>query len=402
MADTSEQPQRYLQRMIVFLGFIAVASIALLAKLFELFTANPAFNAMIILALVIGCALDLRRVYQLRREHSFLHELQDEIQNQTRKRTPVAATTDNEDEKQIREPRLLGPMARLLRERAGRTISPLSMRTLQDSIQSRVAESHETSRYLIGLLIFLGLLGTFWGLAQATAAVSQVVGELSLEAGDPVTLFSILQEGLQTPLAGMGTAFSTSLFGLSGALVLGFLELQSTQAHNRFLEELEEWLTSMTRLSGSALGGDGEGGAPVPAYVQALLEQTSDSLERLQRTIAQGENERQMTDRTLSRLSDHLSSFTDQMRSDGDSLRRLYETQAALRSALERLGEGGSGIDEASREHLRSLDLTLQELARISSEGQEATVRTIREEMRLFARTLATALDEARNRDTPG
>ncbi|MDA8010405.1 MAG: flagellar motor protein MotA, partial [Alphaproteobacteria bacterium] len=114
-------------------------------------------------------------------------------------------------------------------------------------------------------------------------------------------------------------------------------------------------------------------------------------------TIAQGESERQMTDRNLARLSDHLSSFTDQMRSDGDSLRRLYETQAALRAALERLGDGAGGLDDASREHLRSLDLTLQELARLSAEGQEATVRTIREEMRLFARTLATALDEARD-----
>ncbi|MDA7984757.1 MAG: flagellar motor protein MotA [Alphaproteobacteria bacterium] len=393
MADIAEPPQRYMQRMIVFLGFIAVASIALANPLVGLFSANPVFNAMILLALAIGCVLDIRRVSLLRREQNFLRELQDELQNPQR-RTPAAA---DQEQIQQREPRLLGPMAKLLRERAGRTISPLSMRTLQDSIQSRVAESHEISRYLIGLLIFLGLLGTFWGLAEATAAVSQVVAELSVEDGDPLALFAVLQEGLQTPLAGMGTAFSTSLFGLSGALILGFLELQSSQAHNRFLEDLEEWLTGMTRLSGSALGGDGESGAPVPAYVQALLEQTTDSLERLQRTIAQGESERQMTDRNLARLSDHLSSFTDQMRSDGDSLRRLYETQAALRAALERLGDGAGGLDDASREHLRSLDLTLQELARIAAEGQEATVRTIREEMRLFARTLATALDEARD-----
>ncbi|MDA8030870.1 MAG: flagellar motor protein MotA, partial [Alphaproteobacteria bacterium] len=200
MADIAEPPQRYMQRMIVFLGFIAVASIALANPLVGLFSANPVFNAMILLALAIGCVLDIRRVSLLRREQNFLRELQDELQNPQR-RTPAAA---DQEQIQQREPRLLGPMAKLLRERAGRTISPLSMRTLQDSIQSRVAESHEISRYLIGLLIFLGLLGTFWGLAEATAAVSQVVAELSVEDGDPLALFAVLQEGLQTPLAGMG------------------------------------------------------------------------------------------------------------------------------------------------------------------------------------------------------
>ena len=261
-----DQPQRYLQRMVLFLGFVAVGAVALGGRLTELFAANPTFNAIILLVLLFGVVLDLRRVLYLRREHSFLHSLQEEMEQATPASAAAslrAATTMDEPpepESQF-QPRLLAGVATLLRERKGRTISALSMRTLQDSIQARVNESHEISRYLIGLLIFLGLLGTFWGLAEATASVGQVIGDLSVQSNDAAELFASLKEGLQAPLSGMGTAFSTSLFGLSGSLILGFLELQSAQAHNRFLEELEEWLTGMTRLSGAALASEsGEGG----------------------------------------------------------------------------------------------------------------------------------------------
>ena len=391
-----ERPRRYLQRMVVFLGFILVAAVALAPRLAELFAANPAFNAVILAALGVGIGLDLRRVIHLGREQAYLDRLRGEIEGVAPRRP--AAGGEDEEEGEGPPPRLLGPMARLLRERKGRTISPVSMRALQDSIQARVAESHEASRYLIGLLVFLGLLGTFWGLAQATVAVAAVIAELKAEAGDPAALFSALQEGLRAPLSGMGTAFSTSLFGLSGSLILGFLELQSSQAHNRFLEELEEWLAGMTRLSSGALASDGEGSAGVPAYVQALLEQTADSLDRLQRTIAAGEAGRQQAERSLAQLGDRLSSLTDSMQGEGESMRRLYETQAALRTALERLAEGGAGggLDAASREHLRSIDGALAQAVRQSAEGQEQILATLREELRLFARTLATALDEVR------
>ena len=399
-----DQPQRYLQRMVLFLGFIAVGAVALGGRLAELFAANPTFNAIILLVLLFGVVLDLRRVLYLRREHSFLHSLQAEMESGTattataslRAATTMDEATEPTDEFQ---PRLLAGVATLLRARKGRTISALSMRTLQDSIQARVNESHEISRYLIGLLIFLGLLGTFWGLAEATASVGQVIANLSVQSNDAAELFASLKEGLQAPLSGMGTAFSTSLFGLSGSLILGFLELQSAQAHNRFLEELEEWLTGMTRLSGATLGGEtGEAGAGVPAYVQALLEQTADSLDRLQRTIQQGEGERQQVERALTQLSDRLSVLTDRLASEGDSTRKQYEVQAGIRSALERLGEAGAsssgGLDKASREHLRSLDTTLRQVTTQLVEGHEAITRTLRDELRLFARTLATALDE--------
>lgn len=398
----SESPQRYLRRMAIFLGFIVVGALALGTQLADLFLANPVFNSMIIAGLLLGVVFDITRVHRLKHETEYLQNLREELDGDTIHRETRETRGADEAETKTPPVRLLGPVAQLLRERRGRTLSAISMRTVQESIRVRVHESHETSRYLIGLLIFLGLLGTFWGLAEATAAVSLIIADLPVDAGDPITLFGTLREGLRTPLAGMGTAFSTSLFGLSGSLILGFLELQSAQAHNRFLEELEEWLTGMTRLSSASPGGDGEG-AGMPAYVQALLEQTAESLDRLQRTITQGESERQQTERSLARLTDRLADVSDQVKREEDYGRKLYETQAAMRSLLERAAEsgfgsggGGGGLDAASREHLRRLDTTLEQVVQILAEGQEATVRTIRDELRLFARSLGAAIAEAR------
>jgi hypothetical protein len=148
--------------------------------------------------------------------------------------------------------------------------SAASLRSLLDGINSRLDESHDISRYLIGLLVFLGLLGTFWGLLKTIDGVAGTLSTISV-AGDATQLFDQLKAGLQAPLAGMGTAFSSSLLGLAGSLVLGFLELQASQAHNRFFNELEDWLAGQTRLSSGGPLGDGE--QPIPAYIQALLEQ---------------------------------------------------------------------------------------------------------------------------------
>ncbi len=157
------------------------------------------------------------------------------------------------------------------------------MRSLLDGIFSRLDESRELSRYMTGLLIFLGLLGTFWGLLKTVSSVSDVIGNMTLGNGDMNLMFDQLKTGLAKPLAGMGTAFSASMYGLAGALVLGFLDLTAGQAQNRFFNELEEWLAGLTRLSSGVLA-EGEGGS-VPLYVQALLEQTAENMESLQGVV---------------------------------------------------------------------------------------------------------------------
>ena len=207
------QPQRYLTRMTVFVVAVIVVAGALYAPLERAFLANPVLNGVILGVLVLGIGYVLRQVVQLKPEVDWLEMY--------RRNEPGLSVQ--------RAPTLLAPMATMLGERGDRhmSLSALSMRSLLDSISSRLDESREISRYLIGLLIFLGLLGTFWGLLETVASVGATVKGLSASEGDFQALFANLQEGLAAPLSGMGTAFSSSLFGLAGSLVLGFLELQA-------------------------------------------------------------------------------------------------------------------------------------------------------------------------------
>ncbi len=295
-------------------------------------------------------------------------------------------------------PRLLAPMATMLGERQGQlSLSALSMRTLLDGIGARLDESRDISRYLIGLLIFLGLLGTFWGLLQTIFSVGAVVQGLSVGDGNVAAIFSDLKAGLQAPLTGMGTAFSSSLFGLAGSLVLGFLDLQSSQAQNRFYNDLEEWLSSLTRLSSASALGDG--GQSMPAYVNALLEQTADSLENLQRTMARGEESRMTADANMMDLTQKLATLSDQMRAEQALLVKLVENQADLKPVLQRLAEPpaavDSGFDDATRAHIRNMDVHLMRLLEESVSGRNQMVTDLRSEIKLLARTIA-ALDDSR------
>jgi hypothetical protein len=188
----------------------------------------------------------------------------------------------------------------------------------------------------------------------------------------------------------MGTAFSSSLFGLAGSLVLGFLDLQAGQAQNRFYNDLEEWLSSLTRLSSGALPGDGD--HSVPAYVQALLEQTAESLDNLQRTLTRGEESRTLGNAQLVELSEKLGTLTDHMRTEQALMKNLAESQVEMRGIFVKLGEGdslGGGLDEASRIHIRNLDLYLARLLEEMHSGREELNQLVRREVRLLARTIA-------------
>ena len=381
------RPYRYIARMGVFLLIVAAALAALYPRLETAFVANAVLNGMILGVLLLGIAYIFRQVIMLKPETEWVDRLRAESAGGFH-----FPTTLSEE----RPPHLLAPMAKMMSERKSRlTLSTLSLRTLLDGIQSRIEESHEISRYLIGLLIFLGLLGTFWGLLETVSAVGATISGLSGSVEDPVALFEELKAGLQTPLSGMGTAFSSSLFGLGGSLILGFLELQAGQAHNRFLNELEEWLSGVTRLSGGGPGGDGE--QSVPAYIQALLEQTADSLDALQRTIARGEEDRAASQNNLVVLTERLSTMTDQMRTEQGVLMKLAETQNQLKPLLMQLAEAdfaGGGMDEATRGHIRNLDFHLERLVGEVANGRDQTVQEMRAEIRLLARTIAAIAEE--------
>jgi len=382
------RPHRYLVRMLIFLLLVSGACAALAPQLRDAFFANLLLNGMIIGALVLGVLYIFRQVMMLWPEIKWIEKFQQESSG--RLIFPGALSEE-------KAPRLLAPMAAMLGEKTGRfSLSTLSLRTLLDGIHSRIEETHEISRYLIGLLIFLGLLGTFWGLLETVSSVGDTITGLSGDTGDPAAFFEELKLGLETPLSGMGTAFSSSLFGLAGSLILGFLELQAGQAHNRFLNELEEWLSTVTKLSSGAAGG--EGGDSVPAYIQALLEQTAESLENLGRAMDRTASDRDTMNTTLEVLADRLNVLTEHMKAEQSVLMTLAESQAALRPTLTRIAEqgggGGGGVDEITKGHIRNIDQRFGRLSTELSTGRDKAVEELRGEIRLLTRTLAAMAEE--------
>lgn len=368
-------PQTYVIRMAIFVGVVIVLCAILFVPLQRAFSANVHLNGLILGVLLLGIIYNFRQVLMLSPEVHWIERF--------RRSSPTLSET--------RPPRLLAPMATMLGERRDSlSLSTLAMRSLLDGIASRLDESRDLSRYTIGLLIFLGLLGTFWGLLETVSAVGDVISGLSVEGGDITAMFANLKGGLEAPLSGMGTAFSSSLFGLAGSLVLGFLDLQAGQAQNRFYNELEEWLSSLTRLSSGALPGDGDGSVPV--YVQALLEQTAESLENLQRTLARGEERNIASNNSLIDLSEKLGALGDQMRAEQNLLLSLGENQLELKNILELLSNGGVGaMDEATKSHIRNVDLHMARLLEEMTAGREDMVQQLRSEIKLLARTIAAS-----------
>jgi methyl-accepting chemotaxis protein len=370
--------------MAIFLAAVIAVAALLSPVLLGAYANSPVLNSLILVILLIGIAWNLRQVLRLSPEVTWMETYQ----------------TDRRRLATLPSPQLLAPMASMLAareaqsrtEQARFTLSASAMRSLLDGIASRLDESRELSRYMTGLLIFLGLLGTFWGLLKTVGAVSDVIASMSVGSGDLNTLFEQLKSGLARPLAGMGTAFSASMFGLSGALVLGFLDLTAGQAQNRFFNELEEWLASLTRLSSGILA---EGEASVPVYVQALLEQTAENMENLQRILQRGEDSRAQASQAVMGLTEHVATLADTMRTSQQLMLRIAEAQAALGPALQRLGERrDQGFDDMARAHLRNIELYLQRLLADAETGRAQSTAELRNDLRILTRTVAALAEE--------
>jgi hypothetical protein len=371
-------PQRFINRMIVFLVLSAIVVATAYEIVFRIFMYNPVLNGLILGVLLLGIIYAFRRVLSLKPEIRWIE----------------AFRTSHPGFSLQAAPLLLAPVATVLgeQERRGRFVLPaVSARYLLDSISSRLDESRDISRYQVGLLIFLGLLGTFWGLLQTIGSVGEVINGLSVGEGDLVTVFDQLKAGLAAPMSGMGTAFSSSLLGLAGSLIVGFLELQATQAQNSFYNDVEEWFSGLTRL-GSAEPFIGSGDVNIPAYVQALLEQTAENLEGLQRSVARSEENQGMVHSGLIALTERLSALGDQIATEQALLARLIASQEELRPVLARLADAeGGGVDEATRNHIRNMDVYLARLLDETVQGRSQMTHELRSEIKMVARTIAAA-----------
>jgi polyhydroxyalkanoate synthesis regulator phasin len=368
----------------IFLVLVVIGCFLIYPALEHAFLANAVINGVILGVLLIGIVHAFRTVASLYAEMGWIQRFR--------------LSYEGGYQTSERAPRLMASAATMLSKRSERGqlhISAGGMQTILDGVATRLDESRETGRYMVGLLVFLGLLGTFWGLLETVRSVGGVISGLDLGTDNVAGAFENLKQGLQTPLGGMGTAFSSSLFGLAGSLMLGFLALQAGQAQNRFYNELEEWLSGLTRLGSGTIGGDGD--QSVPAYIQALLEQTADSLESLQRTMARAEENRLSSQNDFSQLNDKLSVLVDTMRTEHDLMMRLAEGQKGLRDALTKVAEGSksSGGEEATRA-LKHIDQNLVRMIEENARGRAETVQELRSELRILARTVA-ALREGGN-----
>jgi len=375
------KPTSYLIRMILFCVVVYSLAALLSPELSRFFLANPVVNSVIVAVEIFGVFWNLRQVQRLYPEAAWVEEFRRNRQRLEQTAPPV----------------LLAPMARMLHGRADGerriTLSGQAMRTILDGISSRLDESRELSRYTTGVMIFLGLLGTFWGLLRTVNSVAQVINGMNLAGGDVNAMFSQLKNGLTGPLAGMGTAFSSSMFGLSGALILGFLDLTAGQAMNRFFNELEEWLAGLTRLSTGALAGDGEGSIPV--YVQALLEQTAENMDQLQRVLARGEEGRAQSNAAVVAMTERLAHLSDTLRVNQQLMEKIGAAQMGIAPVLSRLAEP-KPADEVARAHLRNIELLLSRLLTESEQGRSQSLGELRSDLKVLTRTIAGLADHNR------
>jgi hypothetical protein len=366
--------------MAAFLGVVAVVVVGLWPGLEHAFLNNVGLNSVILGILLVGVILNFRQVVLLGRDTRWVDDY--------RSGRPQKITSTG-------GPRLLAPLATMLGERERFALSPAALRSLLDGLASRLEEAREIARYFTGLMIFLGLLGTFWGLSQTIGSIGDVIRNMTVTGDDVQSAFAGLKHGLDAPLAGMGTAFSTSLIGLAGSLILGFLDLQAGQAQNAFYNELEDWLSTQTKLSSGTGFVDGAE-QPIPAYIQALLEQTADSLDNLQRVIARGEESRITANANTRQLTDRLSTLADQMKTEQNLMLKLAEHQLEMKPILARLAEatGSPPIDEQTRHHIRNIDVVLARLIDEIGPGREEVIREVRSEFKFLARTIAALAED--------
>ena len=377
------KPGSYLTRMAIFVAIIVGVGALLFPALSDAFMANAVLNGLILGVFVVGVIYTFRMAASLSPEVTWIEDFR-------RSRPGLTSQVP---------PKLLAPMASMMAEqrRDRPQLSTTSTRTILDSIRSRLDESRELSRYVVGLLVFLGLLGTFWGLLQTVNSVAGVISNVNVGSGSNMDLwFSELKDGLSEPLSGMGTAFSSSLFGLAGSLALGLLDMQAGQAQNRFFNDLEEWLSSFTRLGSG--GGISDGEQSVPAYLSALIEQMADNMEGLQNSIQRSESSQIKSHNTLIDLADKLSTLTDQMKAEQQLMVKLAENQMHLKPVLDQLADsmkmGSLGIDDNTRAHIRSLDNTLGRIGEELTMGRQQSTQEIRSEIKLLARTIAAIAEE--------
>ena len=386
------QPLRQIALMVIVLGLSGAGVVLALPRVLPVFEANPYLNGFIVFVFLIGVIACFWMVLQLIQSVRWIEGF------------ASGGPTAND-----KAPRLLASLASLLRSRGSRMqLNATSTRSILDSVATRIDEAREITRYIVNLLIFLGLLGTFYGLATTVPALVDTIRSLAPQDGEAgFEVFARLMTGLEDQLGGMGVAFASSLLGLAGSLIVGLLELFAGHGQNRFYRELEEWLSSITRVSFAA---DAEGEGSAESHMMAgVVDHLAEQMESLQNVFLQSDVSRSIVDEKLSKLTDAVERMTEQMQGAGtgtldgviagqgqmaDGLHQLAEGQARGVAAQERLIEvieaqgTGDGIDAESRMRLRSIDVQMLRILEEISAGRQETMSEIRTDLSALAAAL--------------
>ncbi|MCT4553936.1 MAG: septation ring formation regulator EzrA [Pelagimonas sp.] len=372
------QPVRQVTLMLIVLGLSGFGAFLALPRVLPVFQSNPYLNGFILIVFVVGVLACFWQAVQLIVSVRWIERF--------------ARVGDQGVRAQA--PQLLAPLAALLRRRDKRMqITTTSTRSILDSVATRIDEAREITRYIVSLLIFLGLLGTFYGLATTVPALVETIRSLAPQGGESgIAVFGRLMTGLESQLDGMGVAFASSLLGLACSLIVGLLELFAGHGQNRFYRELEEWLSSITRLGFSS-----ETDGPDLGAAGVVLDRMAEQIETLQYMFAQSEQARNEVDNRLGQLADSIERMTERMEASAPSanaLARIAEGQEQLAEAI-REKETSEGLDAESRMRLRSIDVQMLRLLEEISAGRQESMAELRTDMAGMARSLNQILRRA-------
>jgi len=365
------QPVRQIASMLVALGLTGGGAFLALPRVLPIFEANPFLNGFIIIVFIIGVVACFYQVFQLIGSVRWIENFASDSS-----RTLSIA------------PQMLAPLAALLRTRGARMqVSATSSRSILDSVATRIDEAREITRYIVNMLIFLGLLGTFYGLATTVPAVVDTIRSLAPAEGDGgVDVFARLMTGLEAQLGGMGVAFGSSLLGLAGSLVVGLLELFAGHGQNRFYQELEDWLSSITRVGFTT----GEDGSPDQNAMAGVVDHMTEQMEALQLLFQHANESRTQVDEKLGNLADAIERMTARIEGADPSsaaLERVAAGQERLITVLESQGSG-EGIDAESRMRLRSIDVQMLRILEEISAGRQETMAEFRKDIGTLAKSI--------------
>ncbi|MEJ6391470.1 biopolymer transporter ExbB [Gymnodinialimonas ulvae] len=375
------RPTQQIVLMVIILALVVAGGVVVWPSVEPVFLSAPFLNGTIGIVFIVGVFATFFQVIQLFSSVAWIEQL-----------AGGAAATTGE-----KPPRLLATMTGVARMRGNRMqVTPASAKSVLDSVGARMEESRDITRYIANLLIFLGLLGTFFGLATTVPAVVETIRSLQPTDGEEgLAVFGRLMDGLEDQLGGMGTAFASSLLGLAGSLVVGLLELYAGHGQNRFYRELEEWLASITRVSFSSAEGDG---AVDKAAIATVLDHMVDQMDTLQSLFAQSETRRTATERRLLDLSQSIEGLTQRLGSDpGQSAvtERLVAAQDRLSASLDGLATE-NGLDDESRNRLRSIDVQLFKLSEAMGASRDAEVMGLRGDIANLTHALEALTQAAR------